>query len=218
MKNSSFRNLWSSLTKTPSRGNACWHSSHSKRGRVTTPHHTKAQEAPGPTTRESNLNAISDSTSDPREEDRPTDDSFLIRPDFSDTMSDNLSEEYQTKVIARATDDIGGSADETGSQTHTSRWLQGLPGNTTPFGVDDTGAWPNSNETREEVEAIISCLNATGLFKAPSTASESTTPHTAEVLQELFYIGGMNYAKARLQEATAPRPSGKGKQIRPRPF
>ena len=105
-------------------------------------------------------------------------------------MSDNLSEEYQTKAIARATHDIRGSADGTGSQTHTSRWLQDLPSNTTPFGVDDTGAWPNSNETREE-EAIISCLNATGQFKAPSTASESTTPHTAEVLQEMSYIGGM---------------------------
>ena len=131
-------------------------------------------------------------------------------------MSDNVSEECQTKAIARATDDISGSADETGSQAHTSRWFQDLPGNTTPFGVDETGAWPNSNEIREE-EAIISCMNATGQFKAPSTASE-TTPHTAEVLQKMSYIEGMNYAKARLQEATAARPSGKGKQIRPPPL
>ena len=220
MKNSSFRNLWSSLTKTLSRGNARWHSSHSKRGRVTTAQHTKAQKAPGPTTRESNLNnnTISDSTSDPREEDWPTDDSFIIKSDFSDPMSDNLSEEYQTKAIARATDDIGGSADETGSQPHTSIWLQDVPGNTTSFGLDDSGAWPNSNETREEEEAIISCLNATRQFKAPSTASESTTPHTAEVLQEMSYIGGKNYAKACLQEATAPRLSGKGEQIRPHHF
>ena len=87
-----------------------------------------------------NSQAISDSTSDPREENGPTDDSFIIEPDFSDPMSDNLSEEYQKKAIARATDDIGGLADETGSQTHTSRLLQDLPGNTTPFGVDDTGA------------------------------------------------------------------------------
>ena len=99
-----------------------------------------------------NNNAISDSTSGPREEDWPADDSFIIEPDFSDPMSDNLSEEYPTKAIARATDDIGRSADETGSQAHTSRWLQDLPGNTKPFGVDDTGAWPNSNETREEEE------------------------------------------------------------------
>ena len=220
MKNSSFRNLWSSLTKTLSRGNARWHSAHSKSGRVTTPQHTKAQQTPGPTKRESNLNnnAISDSTSDPREEDWPTDDSFIIEPDFSVPMLDNVSEEYQSKAITRATEDIGGSADETGSQAHTSRWLQDLPSKTTPFEVDDTRGWPNSNETREKEEAIISCLNATGQFKAPSTASESTTPHTAEVLQEMSYIGGMNYARARLQEATASGPSGKEKQIRPSPL
>ena len=60
----------------------------------------------------------------------------------------------------------------------------------------------------------MSCLNATGQFKAPSTASEGTA-HTAEVLQQMSYIGGMNYAGARLQEATAPRPPEKDKQIRP---
>ena len=101
MKINSFRNLWSSLTKTLSRVNDQWHSSNSKRERVTTPQYTKAQKASGPTTRESNLNdnAISDSTSDPREEDWPIDDSFIIEPNFSDPMSDNLSEEYQTRRL-----------------------------------------------------------------------------------------------------------------------
>ena len=60
----------------------------------------------------------------------------------------------------------------------------------------------------------MSCLNATGQFKAPSMASESTA-NTAEILQQMSYVGGMNYARARLQEATAPRPSGKSRQIRP---
>ena len=41
------------------------------------------------------------------------------------------------------------------------------------------------------------------------------TPHTTEVLQQMSYVGGMNYAKARLEEATAPRQSVKGKQTRP---
>ena len=60
----------------------------------------------------------------------------------------------------------------------------------------------------------MSCLNATGQFKVPSVTTEDTA-HTAEVLQQMSYIGGMNYARARLQEATAPRPSGKCKQVRP---
>ena len=60
----------------------------------------------------------------------------------------------------------------------------------------------------------MSCLTATGQFKAPSVTSEGTA-HTAEVLQQMSYIGGMNYDRARLQEATAPRPSRKGTQVRP---
>ena len=128
-------------------------------------------------------------------------------------MSDDASEKYQAKPVARITDDIGGSADETGSQTHTSKWLLDLPNYVTPYDVDDTRAWPNSNKTNED-EVEMSCLNATGQFKAPSTASEGTA-HTTEVLQQMSYIGGMEYARARLQEATAPRVSGKGKQVRP---
>ena len=185
---------------------------------MTTPQHAEAQKVPEPTAREANLNsnAISDSTSDPREEDWLTDDTFVIEPNSSDPMPDNVSEKYQMKAIARATDDIGESADETECQTQTSRWLQGLSGTNTPFAADNTGAWPNSNKTHVEEEVEISCLIATGQFKAPSTASEST-PHTTEVLQQMSYVGGINYARARLQEATAPRPSGKGRQVRPQP-
>ena len=136
-----------------------------------------------------------------------------MEPDFSDPMSDNASDKYQTKAVARTVDDIGGSADETGSQAHTSKWLQELSNAAIPFGTDDTGAWPNSNRTNDEA-VEMSCLNATGQFKAPSVTSEETG-HTAEVLQQLSYIEGMNYARARLQEATASRPSGKSKQVRP---
>ena len=136
-----------------------------------------------------------------------------MEPDFSDPMSDNASDEYQTKAVARTVDDIGGSAEETGSQAHTSKWLQELSNADIPFGTDDTGAWPNSNRTSDEA-VEMSCLDATGQFKAASVTSEETA-HTAEVLQQMSYIGGMNYARARLQEATASRPSGKSKQVRP---
>ena len=142
-----------------------------------------------------NFSAISDLTSDPREEDWATDVNFVMEPDFSDPMSDNVSEKYQSKAVARTTDDIGGSADETGSQAHTSKWLQKLTSAVTPFGA---GTWPNSNRTNAEEEVEMSCLNATGQFKAPNTASEGTA-NTVEILQQMSYIGGMNYARARLQ-------------------
>ena len=159
-----------------------------------------------------NFSAISDLTSDPKEEDWPTDGSFVMAPDFSDPMSDSTSEKYQTKAVTRTADDIGGSADETGSQTHTSKWLRELSNAVTPYNADHSEAWSNSNRTNEE-EVELSCLNATGQFKAPSTASKGTA-NTAEVLQQKSYIGGKNYARARVQEATATRP-GKGRQIRP---
>ena len=50
-----------------------------------------------------NVSISSDYTSDPRDEDWPTDDSFILAPDFSDPMSDNLSEDYQTKEVTWAT-------------------------------------------------------------------------------------------------------------------
>ena len=120
-------------------------------------------------------------------------------------MSDNASDKYQIKAVARTVDDIGGSADETVSQAHTSKWLQELSNAAIPFGTDHTGAWPNSNRTNNE-EVEMSCLNATGLFKAPSVTSGETA-HTAEVLQQMSYIGGMNYARARLQEAIREEPT-----------
>ena len=165
MKTTSFRNFWNSITKPLSRSNARRHSNLSRGGREAALQHAKTPKTPEPTACETNLSAISDLTSDPREEEWPTDDSFVMEPDFSDPMSDNASDEYQTKPVTRTIDDIGGSADETGSQAHTSKWLQELTKAATTFGTDEAGTWPNSNRTNAEEEAEMSCLNATGQFK-----------------------------------------------------
>ena len=89
MKNNNFRSLWNSITKTLSRSNTHRHSHLSKRGREAASLHAKTPKTPEPVACETNLSAISDLTSDPREEDWPTDDSFVMEPDFSDPMSDN---------------------------------------------------------------------------------------------------------------------------------
>ena len=68
-----------------------------------------------------------DYTSVPSAADLLTDDSFNIAPDFSDLMSDNLSEVYQTKEKTRATRMVEKSPEEEESQTHTSKWLQEQP-------------------------------------------------------------------------------------------
>ena len=54
----------------------------------------------------------SNHTSDPREEDWPTEDSLMVVPDFSNPMSDYVSEEYQTKEMGRARRATEGSSDE----------------------------------------------------------------------------------------------------------
>ena len=126
MKTSRLRHLWNSIAKTLSRTNTRRRSNISRRGREATSQYGEIPKTPEPTAFEGNVNfsTISDLTSDPREEDWPTDDSFVMEPEFSDPMSDNVSEKYQTKAVTRTTDDMGGSANEAGSQTHTSKWLQ----------------------------------------------------------------------------------------------
>ena len=49
---------------------------------------------------------------------------------------------------------------------------------------------------------------------APKTTI-MTSDDTAHVLQEMAYVGGMSYARTRLQDATGSRASGKGKRVQP---
>ena len=133
----------------------------------------------------SNVDTSSNYTSDPREEDWPTGDSLNLAPDFSDTMSDNISEEYQSREVTRATQMVEESSDERESPTHASIGLQELPGNITPSGVDDPGPWPNSNRTANETDDANEqgCSNMKTALKAMSMTSDTT----ANILQEMSY-------------------------------
>ena len=105
------------------------------------------------------------------------------------------------------------SFEEKGSQTHTSKWLQVLPRNRTPSYADDPRPWPNSQRTTEEDDNLegSGCSNTMSALKATSMASDTT----ANIMQEFTYVGGMNYARTRLLEATGPRNCGKGRKVRP---
>ena len=164
----------------------------------------------------SNIDTSSNYTSDPREEDWPTDDSSNIAPDFSGPMSDNISEEYQSREVTRAAQMVEESSEEGESQTHTSKWLQELPRNMTPSDSDDSRPWPISNRTKTEIS------NADGQ-RCPSTrdapkATSITSDTTANILQEMSNVGCMNYAKTRLLEMTEPRASGKGRKVKASSF
>ena len=151
MKTNSLRNLWNSITRTLSRSNTRRRSNLSRGGREAASQHAKVPKTPELTACETSLSALSDLTSDPREEDWPTDDSFVLEPDFSDHMSDNASDKYQTKAVARTIVDIGGSADETGSQAHSSKWLQELPSAVNPLAqtTPEHGPTPTEQTTRK---------------------------------------------------------------------
>ena len=159
------------------------------------------------------ISILSDHTSDPREEDWPTDDSFMVAPDFSDPMLDHVSEEYQTLEIARVTGILGESSDEANGQTYTSTWIRELSHVMPLEQPNESRPWPNSNRTmgatcdEEETEDA-------GAKEAPKATSMMST-ETAHVLREMSYVGGMNYARTRLQEAAAFKTSDKGKRVRP---
>ena len=53
-------------------------------------------------------------------------------------MSDNISEECQSREVARATQLVKESSEEGDSQTLTSKWLRELPRNLTPSDANDS--------------------------------------------------------------------------------
>ena len=91
--------MWRTISKRLSKSS--WlRSTGSRGGKGTTTTHVEKSPKPEPTI--SSAETSSNYTSYPREEDWPIDDSFIMSPDFSDPMSDNLSEEYQSREMTRA--------------------------------------------------------------------------------------------------------------------
>ena len=153
-----------------------------------------------------NLSIISDATSDPREEDWPTDNNFKLNSDFSD-----LVYEYQSKEIGKAT---GDTSDDSDSRAHTTQWLRELPESFTPAATirDTMKEWPKSN--RAQSERGTECSKAQDETAVLDTGRILSIDST-EAMKQMSFLGGMEYARHRLQEATASRSSGKGHQIRP---
>ena len=146
--------------------------------------------------------------SDPREDNQPTQISFINGSNFSDLMSDNVFEEYKAKEISRATRATEDYSDESDSRSHTIKWLQEFSQITNPSEADDVRPWPNFNKTRRE-EGLGSSKTA----KHPDAAS-IVNDGTAHFLQQMSYVGAINYARNRLEEARASKASGNGKRVK----
>ena len=83
----------------------------------------------------------------------------------------------------------------------------------TPSDAVDTRPWPNSNRTENEINNTDGqrCSN---MVDAPEAAS-MTSDTTANTLQEISNVGGMNYARTRLLKMTEHRAFTKGRKVRP---
>ena len=81
------------------------------------------------------------------------------------------------------------------------------------MGAESNALWPNSNRTQNEEELEETGLEA-NVVKQPDAATVASDD-TTQVLRKMSYVGGMEYARTRLMEATAYTTSGKGKRTRP---
>ena len=157
--------MWKTISKRLNKSS--WlRSIGSRGGRGTHTRHVEESTTQEPAI--SNNDTSSNCTSDPREEDWPTDDSFNKAPNFSDPMSDNISEEYQSREVTRAAQMVDESSEERESKTHTSKWLQELPRNLTTS--DDDDSRPQSNKITNEIDNTDGqgCSNTINAQKATS--------------------------------------------------
>ena len=121
-------------------------------------------------------------------------------------MSDKVSKDYPTREITRATTATGKPMMIRTINLTPPNDYKGYPTKKTSSEADASRPWSNYNRTKDEER--VGCSSATGLSKAVSIISDDS----AQVLQEMSYVGGMNYARTRLQEAVAFRASGKWKE------
>ena len=179
--------MWNALINRLGHWDAWEHLSSSQGGVENTPEPTAAAEAQKRSG--NNLSVISDP--DPSEEDWPTEDSFKLASDFSDSMSDHVSEAYQSKEIGRATGDI---SDDSDSRAHTTQWLKDMPKKFTPEAdiKDVTKGWPNSNKTQSERGTACSNMqDAAGMQDTSSMLSIDTV----ETMMQMSLACRMEYAR-----------------------
>ena len=69
--------------------------------------------------------------------------------------------------------------------------------------------WPNSNKTAVDATPVRE-----GCSRTPEDGSSSGSKDTDAILESMTYVGGMNYAKYRL-EASRMKGSGKQKKVGP---
>ena len=119
---------------------------------------------------------------------------------FSEAMKDCVTADQQRRAEQNAMALNSLLSEEL---TRTGQWIQDNRGEL--ISSQTAGLWPNSNQTAAEVTPV-----RTGCSGTPKDNDSPASKDTDAILEGMTYVGGMNYAKYRL-EARRAKTSGKQK-------
>ena len=126
-------------------------------------------------------------------------------------MSDRVTVDQQRREEQNAMALIRDDSPISEELIRTGQWIHNHRGDLTSSQTG--GQWPNSNKTAVDATPV-----RTGCSRAPGNDGSPGSPdstNTEAILESMTYVGGMNYAKYRL-EASQAKASGKQKKVRPR--
>ena len=127
-----------------------------------------------------------------------------ISSSFSEAMSDCVTADQQRREEQNA---MALNSPMSEDLIRTGQWVQDNRGELTS--PQTAGLWPNSNQTAAEVTPV-----RTGCSETPKGDDSSASKDTYAILEGMTYVGGMNYAKYRL-EACRAKASAKQKKRPP---
>ena len=139
--------------------------------------------------------------------------SLMTSSSFSEEMSDRVTVDQQRREEQNAMTLNRDDSPVSEEFIPTGKWIQNNGGGlTSPLG---SRQWPKSNQTAGDVTPVrTGCSRAPGNGASPGSADSA---NTEAILESMTYIGGMNYAKYRL-EASASKGLGKQKKVRPQRY
>ena len=129
---------------------------------------------------------------------RPSTKSLSTGSSFSEAMSDCVTADQQRREEQNATALNSPLSEEL---IRTGQWIQDNRGELTS--PQTAGLWPNSDQTAVEVTPVRAGCSGT-----PKDNDSPASKDTDAILEGMTHVGGMNYAKYRL-EACRAKTSGK---------
>ena len=127
----------------------------------------------------------------------PSAESLLTGSSFSEAMSDSVTVDQQRREEQNATALNSPVSEE---RIRTGQWIKDNRG-------ELAGLWPNSNQTAVDVTPVRA-----GCTETPKNNDSPASKDTNAILEGMTYVGGMNYAKCRL-EACRAKTSGKQRAL-----